>query len=213
VLKKLDDLGLADDTLVLLASDNGNVAKFSCYDGGARLPMVARWKGAIPAAAVCDKLVSNLDFAPTLLEIAGIQPPAEMLLDGRSMVKALVQDPSYRRDFLFLEITTERAVVTGDGFKYIAVRYLPEVQEQVDQGRKFNHWCQPLEKATHTYGADERYPAYFDRDQLYDLNSDPAERNNLAGDPAQQARLARMQDLLRGVSATLPHTFGEFKTE
>ena len=213
VLTKLDDLGLAEDTLVLLASDNGNVAKFTCYDGGARLPMVARWKDVIPAGAVCDKLVSNLDFAPTLFEIAGIKPPADMILDGQSIVKALGQDPSYRRDFLFLEITTERAVVTGDGFKYIAVRYLPEVQKQVDRGEKFNHWCQPLQGATHTYGADERYPGYFDQDQLYDLNRDPAERENLAGEPAGQARLAKIQDLLRRVSATLPHTFGEFKRE
>ena len=213
VLKKLDDLGLAEDTLVLLASDNGNLAKFTCYDGGARLPMVARWKGMIPARAVCDKLVSNLDFAPTLFEIAGVKPPAEMILDGQSIVEALEHDSSYRRDSLFLEITTERGVVTDDGFKYIAVRYLPDVQEQVDRGRKFNHWCQPLENATHTYGADERYPAYFDQDQLYDLNRDPAERENLAGEPAQQARLAKMQDLLRGYSATLPHAYGEFKTE
>ncbi len=134
VLKKLDDLGLADRTLVLLASDNGNVAKFTCYDGGARLPMVARWKDVIPPGAVCGKLVSNLDFAPTLFEIAGIKPPSGMLLDGQSIVKALKGDPSYRRDSLFLEITTERAVVTDDNFKYIAVRYLPEVQKQVDRG-------------------------------------------------------------------------------
>jgi arylsulfatase A-like enzyme len=213
VLRKLDDLGLAEDTLVLLASDNGNVAKFTCYDGGARLPMVARWKGVIPAGAVCDRLVSNLDFAPTLFEIAGVQPPAEMVLDGQSMLKALKGDPSYRRESLFLEITTERAVVTDDGFKYIAVRYLPAVQEQVDQGRRFNHWCQPLESATHTYGADARYPGYFDQDQLYDLNTDPAERENLAHKPDEQARLARMKALLRGYSATLPHTFGEFKRD
>jgi arylsulfatase A-like enzyme len=213
VLGRLDDLGLADKTLVLLASDNGNVAKFTCYDGGARLPMVARWKDVIQPGAVCGKLVSNLDFAPTLFEIAGIKPPSEMLLDGQSIVKALKGDPSYRRDSLFLEITTERAVVTGDSFKYIAVRYLPEVQKQVDRGEEFNHWCQPLQSATHTYRADERYPGYFDQDQLYDLNEDPAERKNLAGEPAGQARLARMQDLLRRYSATLPHTFGEFKAE
>jgi len=213
IVEKLDALGLAEKTLVLLASDNGNVAKFTCYDGGARLPMLARWKGVIPAGSVCDRLVSNLDFAPTLFEIAGIEPPDEMILDGQSILKALRGDPSYRRESIFLEITTERAVVTDDGFKYIAVRYLPEVQEQVDRGRKYNHWCQPLEKATHTYRADERYPAYFDQDQLYDLNADPHERENLAADPAQRARLAEMKRLLHAYSATLPHTFGEFKAE
>ena len=213
VLKNLDELGLSDNTLVLLASDNGNAAKFTCYDGGARLPCLARWKGVVPAGAVCDKLVSNLDFAPTFLELAGARPPADMILDGQSIVKAIRGDSAYRRDSLFLEITTERAVVSDDGFKYIATRYLPEILPQVRAGKRFNHWCQPMESATHTYNADQRYPAYFDLDQLYDLKADPTEQKNLASAPNQQARLAALKERLRQYSARLPHTFGEFKTK
>jgi arylsulfatase A-like enzyme len=213
LLERLDDLGLAQKTFVLLASDNGNLGKFTCYDEGARVPMVARWRGVIPAGAVCDKLVSNLDFAPTVLQIAGVDPPPRMVLDGQSILTALEGDPSYRRESLFLEITTERAVVTDDGFKYIAVRYPPQVQEQVDRGKKFNHFCEPFPSATHTFGAVERYPGYFDQDQLYDLNTDPEERENLVAEPAQRIRLGRMKELLRRYSATLPHTFGEFKKE
>ncbi len=212
VLKKINELGLAGNTLVMLAGDNGNVAKFTCYDGGGLMPFVARWKGVVPAGAVCDRLVSNLDFAPTLFELCGAAPPPDMILDGRSMLPALKGDPSYRRESLFLEITTERAVVTDDGFKYVAVRYLPGVEEQVRQGKKFNHWCQPIEEATHTYNADRRYPAYFDRDQLYDLKDDPGEQRNLAADPRHRDRLDRMKSLLREYSASLPHTFGEFKS-
>lgn len=213
VLQKLDALGLADNTLVILASDNGNIAKFTCYDGGARLPCVARWKGVIRPGSVCDKLVSNLDFAPTAFELAGAKPPANMLLDGQSIVKALKGDASYQRKSLFLEITTERAVVTDDGLKYIAVRYTPEILEKVRRGEKYNHWCQPMAEATHTYNADQRYPAYFDIDQLYDLKADPDERKNLAADPNRQARLAELKKLLGDYSARLPHTFGEFKTK
>ena len=210
ILDKLDALGLRENTLVILASDNGNVAKFSCYDGGARLPMVARWPGVVPAGAVCDELVTNLDFAPTLFAAAGATIPGDMILDGRDITAALIGDPSYERSSLFLEITTERAVVTEDGFKYIAVRYLPEVQKLVDLGRKFNHWCQPMEAATHTYNADQRYPFYFDQDQLYDLRNDPSELENLYDRTRQAGRIERMRQLIREYSSRLPHTFGEF---
>ncbi|MBN2450915.1 MAG: sulfatase-like hydrolase/transferase, partial [Lentisphaeria bacterium] len=210
VLARLDALGLRENTLVLLASDNGNVAKFTCYDGGARLPFVARWPGAIPAGSVCDKLVSNLDFAPTAFELAGADVPAAMVLDGQSILGALRGDPGYRRESVFLEITTERAVVTDDGFKYIAVRYLPDAQKAVDRGERHNHWCQPMDKSTHSFNAENRYPAYFDQDQLYNLNTDPEEQKNLAGNPAFADRLTRLKALLRTYSATLPHTFGEF---
>jgi arylsulfatase A-like enzyme len=211
VLKKLDELKLAENTLVLLAGDNGNKAKFTCYDGGAREPFVARWPGVIKPGSVCDKLVSNLDFVPTILEVCGVSAPASVVRDGHSIAAALKSDASYRRESLMLEITTERAVVSDDGFKYIAARYTPEILEQVKAGKKFNHWCQPMERATHTYDADRQYPGYFDLDQLYDLNADPNEQKNLAGNPAHKERLERLKQLLRAESQRLPHMFGEFK--
>jgi len=211
ILKKLDALGLTDKTAVFLASDNGRWGKFTCYDGGARTILLARWPGHIPAGTVCDKLVSNIDLAPTILEMCGIEKPADLQLDGKSILPVLEgREDDYRRESLFLEITTERAVVTDDGFKYIAVRYPPEIQELVNQGKRFNHWCQPMEKSTHTMGADKLYPHYFEQDQLYDLKADPKEQKNLIGDPAYRKRLAAMRQLLREYSARLPHTFGEF---
>jgi arylsulfatase A-like enzyme len=209
VLKKLDELGLAGNTLVLLAGDNGNPAKFTCYEGGALMPFVARWPGVMPVGRVCSELVSNIDFAPTILEVCGAAPLAKS--DGQSFAKLLRGEPGYRRDSLMLEITTERAVVTADGFKYIAVRYTPEVLAAMKTGKQFNHWCEPMEKNTHSYDAEKKYPAYFDLDQLYDLKADPQERRNLAVDPAQAARLKAMQAQLRDYSQQLPHPFGEFK--
>ena len=209
VLKKLDDLGLAGNTLVLLAGDNGNPAKFTCYEGGALMPFVARWPGVMPTGRVCTDLVANIDFAPTILEVCGIRSQSKF--DGQSFAKLLRGEPGYRRDSLLLEITTERAVVTAEGFKYIAVRYTPEVLAAMKTGKKFNHWCEPMEKNTHSYDAEKNYPAYFDLDQLYDLKADPKEQRNLAADPAQVARLKAMQALLRDYSQQLPHPFGEFK--
>ena len=211
VLKKLEELNLARNTVVLLAGDNGNKAKFTCYDGGALMPFVARWPGESKPGSICDKLVSNIDFAPTILEICGVTAPADVRRDGQSIVAALKGDAAYRRDSLMLEITTERAVVTQDGFKYIAARYTPDVLVQVKAGKKFNHWCQPLEQATHTYNADKNYPGYFDLDQLYDLNADPGEQKNLAPNPGYAGKLTQLKEVLRNYSQQLPHPFGEFK--
>lgn len=209
ILKKLDELGLAENTAIFLASDNGRSGKFAAYDGGARTILLARWKAGIPAGKVCDQLTSNVDLAPTILEICGIKPPADMKLDGQSL-QPLLAGGQYRRESVFLEITTERAVVTDDGFKYIAVRFPPEIQKKVDAGEKYDHWCRLIGKDSNTMGADTDFPHYFDQDQLYDLNADPQERRNLAKDAAYRDRLAAMKKLLREYSAGLPHQFGEF---
>lgn len=210
VLQKLKDLGLAENTVILLAGDNGNKAKFTCYDGATHEPFVARWPGVIKPGTVCDKLVANIDFAPTILEIAGVPPLPGVQLDGRSIERALQGDASYQRESLMLEITTERAVVSADGFKYIAVRYNPAILEQIKQGRKFNHACEPMETARQTFDAVERHPTYFDLDQLFNLNTDPSEQKNLAQDPNYKTKLAQLQQQLRDYSQKLPHQFGEF---
>ncbi|MBI4582061.1 MAG: sulfatase-like hydrolase/transferase [Planctomycetes bacterium] len=211
ILRKLEELGIADNTAVLLASDNGRNGKFCCYDGGARTFMLARWKGVIPPGRVCEQLVSNVDLAPTILDMCGIKPPADYETDGQSIVPALKATGDYRRDSVFLEITTERAVVTDDGFKYIAVRYPPDIQKLIDAGKKYAHWCEPIEQSN-TMGADKAFPGYFDQDQLYDLNADPNEQKNLTRDPKHRDRLDAMKKTLRDYSSRLPHQFGEFTT-
>ncbi len=210
ILKKLDELGLAENTVVFLASDNGRYGKMACYDGGARTVFLARWKGRIPAGRVADKLAANVDLAPTILEICGVKAPAEYHTDGISIMP-LLTGGRYRRESVFIEITTERAVVTDDGFKYIAVRFPPDIQKKVDQGEKYDHWCRLLgSKESNPMGADKDYPGYFDQDQLYDLKADPKEQKNLAKNPKYAERLASMKRLLREYSSRLPHTFGEF---
>ena len=173
--------------------------------------LLARWKEVFPSGKVCSQLASNIDLAPTILDICGIKPPADMQLDGQSLLAALKAGGDYRRESLFLEITTERAVVTDDGFKYIAVRYPPDIQKQVDRGAKYDHWCRLIgDKGSNPMGADKEFPNYFDQDQLYDLNVDPREQKNLAGDPKYRQRLESMKKLLRQYSVRLPHKFGEF---
>ncbi|MFB6295475.1 MAG: sulfatase [Halobacteriales archaeon] len=212
VLDALEEHGVAEDTLVVFTSDHGDIeGKFSTYDRGARQPCLARLPGHTDSRGPCEDLVSNVDLAPTIFDLAGIEPPADYQVDGQSFLPCLTGEGSYERESVFLEITTERAVVTDDNYKYIAVRYPPEIQERVDAGERFNYWCVRYDgDVHHTYGADEYYPAYFEADQLYDLDADPEEQHNLAGDPEQADRLERMQGLLAAYSADLPHAFGEF---
>lgn len=211
ILDRLEALGIADDTLVIFTSDHGNRGKFTCYDGGARQPCIARWPGVIEPGTTSDALVSNIDLPPTLFDVASIDPPTDYHFDGRSFSPVLDGSGSYSRESLYLEITTERAVVTDDGLKYIAVRYPPEIQAAVDNGERYSHHCVELgpdEPAR--YAADEDFPAYFDQDQLYDLTDDPLEQTNLVNEPAYQDDLARLQDHLREYCRELPHQFGEF---
>jgi arylsulfatase A-like enzyme len=210
ILDRLDELGLTEETLVIFTSDHGNRGKFTCYDAGARQPCLIRWPSALEPSGPCSKLVSNVDIAPTIFDIAGVDPGPEYTVDGQSFAPLLTGNGDYERESVFLEITTERAVVTDDGYKYIAVRYPPELREAVDEGRAYEHWGVPVTHDGARYGADSDYPGYFDRDQLYDLVADPHEQNNLAEDPNHAERLERMRDRLREYSAALPHEFAEF---
>lgn len=215
LLNKLDTMGLAGNTVVILASDNERLGKMSCNLGKA--PCLIRWPGRIPRGKICDKLVSNIDIVPTILDACGVQPPPGTRIDGRSWLP-LLKDPDTKwRDSLYLEVTRTRGVVTRD-WKYIATRFPKEVQQKItpENRRKYNQ-----EGALYTAGSttrrvaggvDKFFPGYYDDDQLYDLRSDPGEQSNLAGNPVHADTLREMKERLRAYSQELPHPFGEFKS-
>jgi arylsulfatase A-like enzyme len=108
VLATLDELKLAEDTIVIFSSDNGGVGgyvreglkkagdvtdnaplrsgKGSLYEGGVRVPWIVRWPGKIPTGTT-DVPIISVDLMPTLLELAAGKPPADQPLDGVSMVE------------------------------------------------------------------------------------------------------------------------------
>ena len=121
VLAKLDALGIADRTLVVLTSDNGGFVnqyhrqqvtdnyplrsgKGSLYEGGVRVPLMIRWPGVTRPGAVCHTPVSSIDFYPTILEVAGLEGDAKhnANVDGLSLVP-LLKDASAElpRDTLY----------------------------------------------------------------------------------------------------------------
>ena len=111
ILAVLDELKLADNTLVIFSSDNGGVGGYAregikklnaitdnaplrggkamLYEGGIRVPYIFRWPGKIAPGSVCDEPVNSVDLYPTLLKLAGAKPPANYILDGTSYLNML----------------------------------------------------------------------------------------------------------------------------
>lgn len=124
LLKKLDALEIADETIFFFTSDNGGHAavtsmaplrgsKGMLYEGGIRVPMVVRWPGVTEPGSRSDTPVIGTDLFPTLLEMAGVPAPEGKLLDGQSMVPLLKgRDPAGTRALFwhfpaYLEAYTE----------------------------------------------------------------------------------------------------------
>lgn len=118
LLEKLEDLGIDEDTLVLFSSDNGphkeggadpaffnssgplRGAKRDLYEGGIRVPLVARWPGRIEAGSGTDHVCAFWDFLPTCCDVAGAIPPDNT--DGFSFLPTLLGKPEHQRTHRYL---------------------------------------------------------------------------------------------------------------
>lgn len=107
VLEALDSAGMAENTLVVFTVDHGVEigtlrAKWSCYDPGLEIGYIARWpQGGLAVGQPCDAMLSNVDHTPTMLDLLGLDAPAN--LDGCSFADALRgrEHPEARRDQVF----------------------------------------------------------------------------------------------------------------
>ncbi|MCU0781401.1 MAG: sulfatase-like hydrolase/transferase, partial [Akkermansiaceae bacterium] len=125
VLDALDAHGLAGQTLVLFLNDNGGAAghnnaplkghKGSTWEGGIRVPFLARWPGVIPAGQVCDAPVIALDLFPTVLAAAGIDGTPGKPLDGKNLLPLMKGETKERpHQTLFWKTNKPWAVRDGD---------------------------------------------------------------------------------------------------
>ena len=120
VVAKLDELGLADDTVLIFFSDNGGLHKIftgrggwttsnaplrdekgSLYEGGIRVPLIVRWPGKVKAGSECSVPVTSVDFYPTLLEMAGATGDPTHKADGASIVPVLTGKAALERDAIY----------------------------------------------------------------------------------------------------------------
>ncbi|MEI7732278.1 MAG: sulfatase-like hydrolase/transferase [Verrucomicrobiota bacterium] len=210
LINKLEISGKLENTVILFFSDNGTMGgKGTCYDGGARTPCFMWGKGRVPSGLICDQPVQNIDFVPTCLDLAGAKAPPPMHLDGMSLMPLAKGVPGKWRDAFFLEIGHTRAVCV-DRWKYIALRYSPEMQEKIKDkslGRPAYHMDTSLNLQEI---ALKEHPGYWEADQLYDLQADPGEKHNLAKDPQHAQTVADLKTRLKGWLAGFNRPFGEF---
>ena len=117
LMAKLEELGLADNTVVIFSSDNGpedihignanhsamgspgpfRGRKRSLYEGGVRVPFIVRWPGRVPAGRIDDEsVVAGVDFLPTVCKLAGVELPADLNPDGEDRSAALLGKPGPR---------------------------------------------------------------------------------------------------------------------
>lgn len=105
ILKALTESGAADNTIVVFLSDHGMAlpfAKTNCYLHSTRTPLIVRWPGVIkPGSVDSDHMIGGIDFAPTILEAAGLPIPKS--IDGRSIVSILKGGTQENRDFVFTQ--------------------------------------------------------------------------------------------------------------
>ena len=212
ILLKLKELGIDDNTLVIFAPDHGRDGKASVFShGGCKVPMIMRWPDGIPAGQVCDELVQNIDLAPTYFELAEAKKPDTYHIDGTSLTPLFQNGKANDwRDHVYLEMGAARATVTKE-WSYIAVRHTKEQVAAIQKASPQN-----LPKALSyigrlgigVRGAD--HPGFFDEDQLYNLENDPKEMQNLAYDKRQADRLGEMRSLMQHDLEVIGRPFGEF---
>ena len=225
LLARLERNGVLDRTIVFFFNDNGQEGKGSIYQCATHNPSIVWRKGGFPCGRTCAARVTNLDFAPTILDLAGAPAPADAF-DGVSFRPALEGGPWKDRDALFFELGFTRGVLIGT-WKYIAVRYPPNAEALVDL-RKPEEYA-PIAKIIaqkagpnpppygHIGGNNNEFKtlkgqaAYFDADQLYDLSIDPGEQVNLAKKPEHAAKLAEMKTALKAHLDRMPGGFADLK--
>ncbi len=99
LLESLKQMGIEENTIVVFTSDNGSYSadlvggyrgqKGDVYEGGLRVPYIFKWPGIIKAGSVCKERITHVDLYPTFLELAGVKPPGDHILDGISLAGLL----------------------------------------------------------------------------------------------------------------------------
>jgi arylsulfatase A-like enzyme len=194
--------GLERQTLVVFTTEHGVALarhKHTLYDGGIKTALLMRWPGAIPPGRRYDQLLSNVDLMPTVLELAGLTGPAKapVAVLGKSFAGVFGAATLAGRDAVFAEHTwgrrsgryyyTPMRCVRTARWKYI--RNLTDQPPYVDNG----FLCR---FADDREAIERRFGTPSPSEELYDLDHDPGERRNLAGDPAQASTLASMRTAL-----------------
>ncbi|MBC8352745.1 MAG: sulfatase [Planctomycetes bacterium] len=191
LLKRLDDEGLADNTIVFFIGDHGRChirGKQFLYDGGIRIPMIMRWPGKVAPGQVSTNLVTSIDICATILEAAGIKPPVP--LHGKSLFGQDVKEREYvfaARDKMDETHDSMRAIRSKD--HKLILNLMPE--RAWCQYNRYKEGAYPVLAEMNILNLKGKLTpeqaAFFapskPKVELFDLRSDPYEVNNVADDP------------------------------
>lgn len=192
LLRLLDELGLAENTVVVFSSDNGTThldeevdfsffksvgelrgLKGSLYEGGVRVPTIVRWPGKVPAGSTSDRVSGFEDWMPTLMEIVGGAGTVPSDIDGISMLPTLLGKEQPERPYLYREFPSY------GGQQSIRVGDWKAVRQNMTKGN--------LEI------------------ELYNIANDISEQHDVAGDhPDLVSKLAKMMEAARTPSQVFP---------
>lgn len=199
IIEILRENGELDNTLILVTADNGSPvpgAKSNLYDLGTHVPLVAVWPSKIKAGRTVDDLVSQIDFAPTFLEVAGIEPPDAMT--GRSMIDLLLAGESGRLD------PSRDHVLTGqEKGSHLRDEHLGYPMRSIRTGdylyiRNFSpeRWPTGNPPDAKKEASLDRWRVRRPPEELFLVGKDPYCLNNLVGDDAYAEILAEHRALL-----------------
>jgi len=163
VMAALDRAGIADNTFVFFTSDNGpwfegspgpyRGRKGETFEGGMRVPGIARWPGVIPAGETRDAMSMNFDLFTTSLAMAGLAPPSDRAIDGEDILPMLKGDEGSPHDALFFHKYKSPQAVRSQKWKY----------------------------RRESYFQTTNFPYYKKGPMLFDLGNDPGENYNVIG--------------------------------
>ena len=191
VLQRLEDEGLVENTVVFIIGDNGRCmprGKQFLYDGGIQVPIILRWPGKVEASAVNESMVSTIDISKTILDLAGVDPGYE--LHGSNLLDGSTDD----REYVFA--ARDKMDSTHDAMRAIRSKKFKLIQNLMPE----RAYCQYNNYKERSYpvlaqlnvmnlkGELNDQQALFmaaikPEIELFDLENDPWEVNNLADNP------------------------------
>jgi len=217
LLDRLSEAGMKENTLVIYLGDHGQDilrGKRTSYEGGTRVPLIMHCppsilskQGQAPAEGlVVEEMVSMIDLFPTLLDLAGIEQDTD--LPGRSLMPFFQEEEAEWREYLFTEFHMHSGVnfypqrtVRDSRYKLIHNLLYSEVnpnyQFALDKFHNTDEFNKELELAPEEVRAAYRNHQAPPEFELYDLENDPFEFNNLAGDPSVNHILEKLKEKLK----------------
>ena len=209
VLKTIEEMGAADNTLVFFGGEQGAQfpgAKWTLFEPGVNSAIIVRWPGRIKAGVVSDAIVQYEDVLPTMIEVAGGAPPAS--LDGRSFLPVLMGEKTAHREFAF---GIHNNVPEGRPYPIRSIcsrqyklilnltpknQYHEKHMMDIDHGGYWKAW---VEAAKHDDKSARLLNRFLKRPsvELYDVIKDPWEMDNLAGNPELADVHRKLEDRLR----------------